>query len=167
MDEDNRVNGTLIWYFNVCKREAWLMSHSITPDESDNNVEIGRFIHEKSFKRDNKEISTANFKVDILRKEKGQIVIGEMKKSSRLKKVATWQLKFYLYGLEKEGIKATGELLFPEEKKKNFIVLSEEDREEFDKQIKEINNLIAQQEPPAPAKISFCRNCAYSEFCWA
>ncbi len=143
------------------------MSHSITPDESDSNVEIGRFIHEKSFMRDKKEIATANFKIDILCKEKGQIVIGEMKKSSKLKDIDVWQLKFYMYGLEKEGIKTTGELLFPEEKRKETILLTDEDRVELDNQIQEINALVHQGESPEPIKITLCRNCAYAEFCWA
>ncbi|MDI6601445.1 MAG: CRISPR-associated protein Cas4 [Thermoanaerobacteraceae bacterium] len=167
MDEEARVNGTLIWYYNVCKREAWLMSHSITPDESDSNVEIGRFIHEKSYKREMKEVSTGNMKIDIFRKEHGQIVIGELKKSSKFKNIAIWQLKYYMYELEKEGVKATGELLFPEEKRKESVSLTDEDRINLNNQIREIIKLIYQSEPPEPIKIAFCKNCAYAEFCWA
>lgn len=143
------------------------MSHSITPDENDSNVEIGRFIHEKSYMRKKKEISAANFKIDVLRREHGQIVIGELKKSSKFKDIAVWQLKFYLYELEKEGINAAGELLFPEEKRKEAISLNEEDRVKLNNQIEEIEKLIYQNDPPEPVKINFCRNCAYAEFCWA
>jgi CRISPR-associated exonuclease Cas4 len=40
------VNGTLVWYYSICKREVWLMSRNISPDQRDTNIDIGRFIHE-------------------------------------------------------------------------------------------------------------------------
>lgn len=166
-EEEVRVNGTLVWYYNVCEREAWLMSHGVTPDQSDANVEMGRFIHEKSYRRETKEVSTSGIKIDILRKEDGQLVIGELKKSSRFKEITKWQLKFYMYELEKQGIKARGELLFPEEKRKEQVFLTQEDRLKLDNQIKEILRLVYKSEPPEPIKIAFCKNCAYAEFCWA
>ena len=41
------VNGTLIWYYNICRREVWLMCRNIVPDQSDENIDYGRFMHEQ------------------------------------------------------------------------------------------------------------------------
>jgi len=40
-EADVRINGTLIWYYFICKREVWLISHGITADQEDENIEIG------------------------------------------------------------------------------------------------------------------------------
>ena len=54
------VNGTLMWYYMICKREVWLMSRNIVPDQKDTNIDIGRFIHETSYTRNKKEIEFGN-----------------------------------------------------------------------------------------------------------
>jgi len=58
------VNGTLIWYYNICKREVWLMCRNIVPDPSDENIDYGRFMHEQTYKRNKKEIAFGG-EVDI------------------------------------------------------------------------------------------------------
>lgn len=112
------VTGTLIWYYFICKRETWLMIHQIAPDEEDENLEIGRFIHEYRYQRDKKEIEVDSIKIDKLKKRGGQTIIQEVKKSSKFLESSRNQLLYYLYTLKQMGIEAKGELLFPEEKKK-------------------------------------------------
>lgn len=51
---DIEVTGTDIWYYFICEREAWLNIHKIMPDEDDENIEIGRFIHEYRYGRNKK-----------------------------------------------------------------------------------------------------------------
>lgn len=161
------INGTLIWYYYICKREVWLIVHQIQPDQEDSNVELGRFIHEHSYNRSKKEISTGNIKLDIIKNENGQLIIGEVKKSSKYEKSARMQLAYYLYELTKLGIYATGELLFPKEKKKLIVTLDKLIITEIKRAIKEILLIIYNENPPEAIRIPVCRNCAYSEFCWA
>ncbi|SHK18580.1 protein of unknown function DUF83 [Caminicella sporogenes DSM 14501] len=52
--EDVKVNGTLIWYYYICKREVWLMAHNLTPDQDNQYIDLGRFIHENSYMREKK-----------------------------------------------------------------------------------------------------------------
>ena len=40
MNEQLPITGTDIWYYFICKREAWLNKHQISPDESDENVRL-------------------------------------------------------------------------------------------------------------------------------
>lgn len=161
------VTGTLVWYYYICPREVWLMSHNITPDQDDANIDFGRFLQEKVYKRRKKEVAIGHIKMDVIKKEKGRLVIGEVKKSSKYEKSASMQLAFYLYELKKAGIEAVGELLFPEEKKKLRIELDEERVQEILIAKDKILQLMNREKPPMPEKIKFCRNCAYAELCWA
>lgn len=81
------VNGTLIWYYNICKREVWLISHGIIPDQQNENVDLGRFIHENYYKRSKKEIQFGNVVFDVLYETGNELVIGETKKLLNLWKL--------------------------------------------------------------------------------
>lgn len=161
------VTGTDIWYYFICKRQVWLMMRCIEPDSEDENVDIGRFIHEYSIKRTKKEIDIENIKLDRLKKEKGEYVVEEIKKSSKFKESSRYQLLFYLDSLRQMGIKARGELVFPQEKKRENVEWSEEKKKELDRVVEEIRKIAKRPVPPEPKKINFCKNCAYREYCWA
>lgn len=161
------VTGTLIWYYYICKREVWLMAHQLEPDQDQENIQIGRIIGESTYPRDKKEIDLGNAKVDLIRTENGQLLVGEVKKSSRFKESASKQLLFYLLQLKEMGIEAKGELLFPEERDKVEILLDEAAEAEIKRAIRDIEDIVSLDKPPEVAKIKYCRNCAYNEFCWS
>lgn len=162
------ITGTHIWYYYCCPREVWLMLRQVNPDEDDANMDLGRFLHEMTYARDkSKEISMGNIRLDIVRQDKEGMVIGEVKKSSKYLKSARMQLAFYLSELKSRGIEAKGELLFPKEKKKEEVVLTEEIERELLDAMEAINRIAAENKPPRARKIGLCRNCAYKEFCWA
>ncbi|WP_132770494.1 CRISPR-associated protein Cas4 [Tepidibacillus fermentans] len=161
------ITGTHIWYYFICQREVWLMIHHIAPDEDDENLDIGRFISEHSYTRNKREIVIGNIKIDRIRKEGKQLVIGEVKKSSSYINSARFQLLHYLNTLKKMGIEAKGELLFPEERKKEIVEWTEEAKKELEQAMENIRRIARMPIPPAPKKISFCRKCAYREYCWA
>jgi CRISPR-associated exonuclease Cas4 len=167
LENDLNVTGTLVWYYYICPREVWLMARNITPDQDNPNIDLGRFIGQNTYQRDKREISFGHIKVDVLRKEKGQLVIGEVKKSSKYEKSAFMQLAFYLLELRENGIEAVGELLFPKEKKRVKVELNNELIANIEKAKKDILRIIYQDAPQEPKKIVFCRNCAYAEFCWS
>jgi len=162
-----KITGTLIWYYYICPREVWLMAHELSPKQDNTFLEIGRLIHEDSYSREKKEITFGNVKFDILKKRDGQIVVAEVKKSSRFEKSARMQLGFYLHRLKEMGISAKGELLIPKEKKKIPVELDAGIEKELQRAISEIEDIISKETPPVLEKIKFCRNCAYREFCWA
>lgn len=167
-DLDFTITGTHIWYYYCCPREVWLMLHQVNPDQDDDNMDLGRFIHEMSYARDkSKEISLGNIRLDIVRQDKEGLVIGEVKKSSKYAKSARMQLGFYLLELKGRGIEAKGELLFPKEKKKEEVVLTEEMKKELLETMAAIRRIAEESRPPQARKIGLCKNCAYKEFCWA
>ncbi|WP_073146877.1 CRISPR-associated protein Cas4 [Paramaledivibacter caminithermalis] len=162
-----KVNGTLIWYYFICKREVWLMSHQLIPDQENSNIDIGRFLHEESYKRDKKEISLGNIIIDVMKKENGELIVGEVKKSSRFKESARMQLLYYLKELKDKGIVAKGVLMFPKEKEREEIELTKEDEKELDKVVRDILRIIYLDKPPKAIKNKYCKKCAYSELCFS
>ncbi len=143
------------------------MVHNIAADQDNESMDIGRFISEHTYTRNKKEISIGNIKIDRLRKEGEQLIVGEVKKSSTYLKSARFQLLHYLDTLRNMGIEAKGELLFPEERKKEIVEWSIESKKELDQAIEGIQKIASLPIPPSPGKNIFCRKCAYREYCWA
>jgi len=143
------------------------MSRELNPEEDNDLMDLGRAIHEFSFKRDEKEIAVEGMKFDIVRDEDGKTTVCEVKKSSRFELPSRMQLVYYLYRLRKEGVEAEGELLIPKEKKRERIVLDEALTRELEQAISEIQRITEQERPPEAKKTRFCAKCAYAEFCWS
>lgn len=112
-----------------------------------------------------KKVHLENVVLDLVRSEEGDLVVGEIKKSSRGLESARLQLAFYLYKLRKYGINAKGRLLFPEERRRIDIELDDKMIKEVEDTVNEIVNIITKPYPPSFKKIGFCKHCAYKEFC--
>ena len=137
MSYEMPVTGTHIWYYYICKREVWLMVHQIAPDQDHEYLDYGRFLADNRYNRSKKEISIGNIVVDRLKTKNGQLIVGEVKKSSKYLKSAKMQLLFYLSSLRKMGIDAKGELLFPEERKKEVVEWSIDHQHELEQAIED------------------------------
>lgn len=161
------ITGTLIWYYYVCKREVWLGSRRLNPNQEDYFLEMGRLIHENAYLRDRKEITIPYMKFDLIKRQENEFIIGEIKKSSRFLLPAKMQLAFYLYQLKRRGLNLKGELLIPKEKKRIPVELTQELEDELKESLDKIKVIINSEKPPEPEKIYWCKNCAYNEFCWA
>ncbi|MHA1694235.1 MAG: CRISPR-associated protein Cas4 [Candidatus Helarchaeota archaeon] len=159
------INGTLIWYYYICPREVWYMSHKIIPDQMNNFIETGREIDKYYYRRDKKRILLDNqIQIDIIRKNK---VIAEVKKSTKSEKSAYMQLAFYLFYLKNiKGTLFNGILLFPLEKRKIEVRLTKELEKELVAVIEEVKKIIGLEKPPKPIKNKYCIKCGYNEFCW-
>ncbi|MGC8588553.1 MAG: CRISPR-associated protein Cas4 [Hydrogenobaculum sp.] len=159
------VNGTLIWYYYICKREVWLIGHGIEADQENDFILLGRHIHDIFYKNYKKEFMIDNtIKIDII---PGNYVIGEIKKSSKYLKSATMQLAFYIYYMKQKGIHLNGELMIPEERKRIKVFLTEDIEKELENAIKDIKTILSYEKPPKPEKIQYCNRCAYKEMCWS
>lgn len=158
---------TVTSYFS-CEREAWFMHNNIIPDQKNPFIELGRFIHETSYKdKGEHSISLPSMKIDLMWKEKDVTIVGEIKKSSRTYKGAKWQLLYYLYELKKRGIVAKGKLLIPKERKTIEIVLDEKAKKQLESYLNEIEKIVSKDTPPEATYKSICQKCAYKELCWA
>ena len=165
--ESVSITGTMVWYYAVCPREAWLLSHQLTPDEDDENIRMGRRIHEDSYARGNHEVVLAGSKMDRVVRKGGKLVVYEVKKSSRHEASARLQLLFYLFQMHEAGLESSGELHYPEEKRVVRLELGDAELKEISAVVAEVRTLIARDLPPPAKRIPVCRQCAYAEFCWA
>ena len=162
------ITGTHINYFFVCKRKLWYFVNGIYMEHESELVEEGKFIHETTYQGRSdkyKEISLEGIKVDYF--DPKQKIIHEIKKSDKLEEAHIWQLKYYIWVFEHNGIEGvTGVLEYPKLKIKLDVSLSEDDEKKIENIIKEINRIAEMKEPPAIVKKKFCKSCSYYEFCF-
>ncbi len=162
-----KISGYLIQAYFICKRQVWLLSRHISQFQDNFFLEMGKLSDQKAYSREGKEIEFDNLKFDLIRSDKGNTVIGEVKKSSRGIGAAKKQLLYYLYRLKKKGVLAKGEILVPKEKKKEEVLLTDDAEEEIENDLEEIKKIVKSEKPPLLVKNKYCKKCAYNEFCWA
>jgi CRISPR-associated exonuclease Cas4 len=162
-----QITGTLVWYYAICPREAWLMAHEMEPERDFELLAEGRLNQEAHYKRATKELSLPGMRLDQVRHEGNRLIVSEVKRSSRFLPATRLQLGYYLWRLYKEEIHASGEILVPEERKREVVELTPKLREEVVGTMARIRALIEAPTPPPATWIPFCRRCAYAEFCWS
>lgn len=164
--ERARVGGTLVWYWSICTRQVWLMARGIEPEPKDEFLALGRLVDQNSYARERHQVGFGDNKFDFVQGADGDLVVCEVKKSSRAERSARLQLAHYLYELQKAGIEARGVLMFPTEKKRVEVELTDEAIAELDSIYAEIEALVRRASPPAAEFCKYCGKCAYAEYCW-
>ncbi|AND85776.1 CRISPR-associated protein Cas4 [Clostridium tyrobutyricum] len=162
-----RTNGTLINYYFHCKRQCWLHGNRINMEDNSEDVHIGKIIHElKSEGKKNSEISIENIKIDKITKD----YLVEIKKSDADVEAVKWQVLLYIFILKNKGISRKGKIEFQEKnKQKNKIIyveLTEENELKLKRLIKDIDQLLEEENAPEIGKIKGCKKCAYYEYCY-
>ncbi len=77
------------------------------------------------------------------------------------------ELKYYIYVLEKAGIKGlTGILEYPRLRKKSEVLLSEVDIEEIKYAEKKTIEIYNSEKCPDPINSRICKKCFYYDFCY-
>lgn len=46
--KESEITGVMVQYFKVCKRELWFYIHQINMNYDNDDIEIGKLIHENS-----------------------------------------------------------------------------------------------------------------------
>ncbi len=159
------ITGTQINYYFICERKLWLFFHNIQLEKEHENVKLGKLLHEKSFKRDEKDVQLGPIAFDFVRRG-DRLELHETKKSSKMGEAHEFQVLYYLYYLENQGIDAEAVIHFPEERKKERLELDDEKVEELEKVLDEIEEIRGREDMPDAEKDRVCRKCAYYEFCW-
>ena len=154
----------------LCQRKTWLHAHGIRMEQTSDTVYEGKLISETTYpQRAAKytELDLGMAKIDFY--DAANNVVHEVKKSNKVEHAHEWQVKYYLYLLEKAGMEgATGLLEYPKLRKTTKVMLSGEDRNYLIETITKITQLIAEDKcPERLEKKSFCRKCSYFDFCWS
>lgn len=158
------ITGTLVWYYAICRREVWLMSRSLTPDEDNQSLEIGRVVHESFYSSMKKEVQAEGMKIDVV--SHGENSVYEVKTSSKFIEATRLQLGYYLLRLEQLGLSMNGVIAVPRERRRIPVILDNQLRDKVKSAIHEIIKIVSSPFPPPPKKIPFCKRCAYRDFCW-
>lgn len=155
-------------YYQVCKRKLWLFANGINMEHTSDMVYDGKLIHETSYpQRSEKyeEIEINGIKIDFY--DIKNKVIHEIKRSNKVEKAHEWQVKYYIYVLERNGIKGTtGILEYPTLRQTSKVELTDEDRKRIREIEIEIMEIFENENCPTLEKKKICRNCSYYEFCY-
>jgi len=159
------ITATVFYSYQVCPREAWLYYHHIESSKEHPFLALGRLIHEISYKRERKELFIDNLlKIDLIQNR----LVAEVKKSSKHKRAALLQLCYYLYYLKHEkGIEMKGILLFPKERKREEVELTDELEKKIESLLEEMKKVLSSNRPPSAQRTRYCKVCAFYEFCWS
>ena len=163
-----QITGPHIHYYLHCHRQLWLFANSIQMEHTNEAVSEGKLIHETTYmQRPSRyeEIQVDGISIDFY--DTKNKVIHEIKKSAKLHEAHIWQVKYYIYVLEKNGIEgATGLLEYPTEHRTEKVDLSDADRVQLIEMSRNIENIVIQEEVPALLNNSRCKSCSYFDFCY-
>lgn len=164
-----QVTGTMFNIYHVCKRELWLHANGIRFEHTSEIVYDGKLIHEDSYPQRSEryeEVEIDGVKVDYY--DAKNKVIHEIKRSNKVEVAHEWQLKYYIYVFERNGIDGcTGILEYPTQRDTKIVVLTDDDRERLKNIEHEILSLIESDRCPDINKKSICRSCSYFDFCYS
>lgn len=163
-----QITGTHFNYYHLCKRKLWLFINGINMEHTSDLVYEGKLIHETSYPQRSEryeELEIEGIKIDFY--DFRNKVIHEIKKSDKMDRVHEWQLKYYIYVLERNGIEGvSGVLEYPVLRKKDNVYLSDIDREYIVECLKSIQQIADSEQCPAINNRKICKNCSYFEFCY-
>jgi CRISPR-associated exonuclease Cas4 len=147
----------------------WLHANEIRFESNSEDVAMGLLINETSYpQRAEKysEIEMEGIKIDFF--DAKNKVVHEIKKSDSHEEAHEWQVKYYIYVLERNGVEgATGILEYPKMRETREITLNNIDREQIQFFETDIKNIISSETCPERLPQSKCRNCSYFDFCWS
>ena len=145
---DERITGVMIYYYFVCKRKLWYFCHDIRMETENEDVMLGKILDESSYKiSEHKELH-------------------EIKKSKAVEDAGIWQVKYYLYYLQKRGVSGLkGKIDYPLLKKSVIVELSEKDVEILERIITEITDIKHQEIMSVSGNSKLCKKCAYYDLC--
>ena len=163
-----QITGTHFNYYQVCKRKLCLFANGINMEQVSDLIFEGKLIHEDSYPQRSanyEEIELDGIKVDYY--DAKRKVIHEIKKSNKVEDAHEWQLKYYIYVFEQNGIEeVSGILEYPILRKTKEVILSGIDRKQIVEIIADIQNIISNDICPSLQKKGICKNCSYFEFCY-
>ena len=164
-----QVTGTYFNYYQICHRKLWLFANGINMEHTSDTVYDGKLIHESSYPQRTErfeEVEIAGIKVDYY--DVKNKVIHEIKRSDKMEAAHEWQLKYYIYVFERNGIEGcTGLLEYPTQRDTKKVILTDEDRKVIQAAEQDIISLIGADSCPDKKKRSLCRSCSYLDFCYS
>jgi CRISPR-associated exonuclease Cas4 len=165
-----QITGTHFNYYLICHRKLWLFANGIEMEQNHEHVLDGKLLHETAYSdraKKFREVELDGIKLDFY--DPAEKVIHEIKRSNKVEQAHRWQVKYYIYRLKQSGVEGvTGLLEYPTLRQTEIVTLSQEEQQQISTMEKNIIEIINRPEAPALIKQkSFCRKCAYFDFCYS
>ena len=159
------ITGVMIYYYFICERKLWYFINEINMEQNNELVYMGKILDETTYTREKKNIMIDNtINVDFI---KDGAVLHEVKKTKAIEEAGIWQIKYYMYYLEKRGIQnIKAKIDFPLLRESKEITLEQNDREVLENVMKNIEELAKKEIPPTRTDSKICRKCAYYDLCY-
>ena len=160
-----QITGIMIYYYFVCKRKLWYFINQINMEQNSELVSIGKILDEDSYKNEKKGILIDNtINIDFI---KNGAILHEVKKTKSIEEAEIWQIKYYMYYLEKKGVKnIKAKIDYPLLRETKEIILENEDRKILKNIIKNIEEISSQEKVPSKMNSPICKKCAYFDLCY-
>jgi len=162
------VTGIHFNYYQVCKRKLWLFANGINMEDTSDLVYDGKLIHETSYPQRSEryeEVEIDGIKIDYY--DARNKVIHEIKRSDKVEEAHVWQVKYYIYVLERNGLKEVSGLLeYPTLRQTTKVELTDADRQKIAEMEKEITEIIQSDDCPPVIHSKICKTCSYCDFCY-
>ncbi len=172
-----QLAATHINYYHVCPRKLWLFANGINMEHASDTVYDGKLLHETSYPQRAEKYTEVELSADIGGIHlTGKIdfydasnkIIHETKRSDKVETAHEWQVKFYIWLLELNGITgAYGVLEYPKLRTTNEVLLTDEDRLYLQEVIVKVTALQECETCPPVIKAKICKSCSYEDFCYA
>jgi CRISPR-associated exonuclease Cas4 len=164
-----QLTATHINYYHICHRKLWLFGNGINMEHTSNSVAEGKLLHETSYSQRNEkytELDIGGSKIDFY--DAKNKVLHEIKKSDKAEDAHEWQVKYYIWLLEQNGVPgATGILEYPKLRETKTVLLQDIDRQYIKWLIPMIENLVEGDICPPVINAKICKSCSYFDFCYA
>ena len=158
-----------ITYLHLCHRKLWLHHRGMRMEDNSQSVAEGKLIGETTYSRRPrrwKELDLGTLKIDHF--DPVTNTVREVKKSPKLEHAHLAQVKYYLLALERRGVAGTsGHIEYPKHRRSTEVPpLSEADRQEIRGWELEVERIVGLPTCPELVRKSYCRSCAFRDFCF-
>lgn len=157
-----------IAYYHLCHRKLWLHHRGLRMEDNSAAVAEGILIGQNAYRRRPqkwRELTLEGIRIDHFDPKTN--TVREVKKSSKLELAHIAQVQYYLYCLERVGVKQPNGLIeYPRQRKKSMVKLTEAVREDIRGWLQEIERIVTSPICPALVRKTYCRNCSFQEFCF-
>jgi CRISPR-associated exonuclease Cas4 len=154
----------------------WLHANGIRMEHNSESVADGKLIGETTYPQRAEKYTevelSATFnnifltgKVDFY--NANSKIIHETKRSDKAEQAHEWQVKYYIWLLQQNGIDGvTGLLEYPKIKETTKVELLPADIEHLINVMEQINIIVEDEQCPARLNSKICKQCSYYDFCY-
>lgn len=137
-------------------------------EHTSDTVAEGKLIGETTYpQRPEKytEIEIGGSKIDFY--DAKNKIIHEIKKSDSIEQAHQWQVKYYIWLLQQNGIEGvTGIIEYPKLKQTTKVELSKDDSICLEEIKQNIERIVADEKCPPVINSKICKKCSYYDFCY-